>query len=133
MSGIEQITYNVLGGIVVAVLTALSVHVWTRLYRWRFTRLFGADSLKDGEYSLVFGTLQLPPSYDSNGNAISHPYIKPHRNDPAKISNTSFSVEKIISSCEVRGINYLASMFASDSWSKVSLTGDAEITKRLDL
>jgi hypothetical protein len=95
----------------------------------RFKSVFGKDVLKSGTFHLVYAQLALPQLHDDQGNVVTHPYVK----SLIDSSTWSFSIERPVSSCEVRAAKYLAEVIGRETKSHPSLTSDLEINGRHDV
>ena len=67
-----------------------------------FKTIFGADIAVQSGFHLVYAQLALPKQYNSNGKPITHPFVKPGE----EFSGTSFSIDRPVSSCELRAAKY---------------------------
>src|SRR5437016_7357128 len=107
----KSLLWNVVGGIIVLVLTTIFLYVRYKLRAYQLQRLIGFSFRRDAEIHIVYGQLLLPPIQDSNGNCISHPYVKPLRRGGALPLQGTYSIEHPVSECEVRASTYVASLF----------------------
>lgn len=130
---IQQIWLNVFGGVVAGLITLVLVALGKKIiFLWnrrKFRRLFGADVLQGPCFHLVYSELGLRPVNDERGNLITHPYVKPGEED----SGAGFSIERPVSSCEVRAAKYLAEVIGARALRAPTLSSDSELRKRLDI
>jgi len=103
----RSLLWNVVGGIIVSVLTALFFYFRYKLRAYQLQRLVGFPFKRDVEVRIVYGQLLLPDIRDPNGNRISHPYVKPPRRGGALPLKGTYSIEHPVSECEVRASTYL--------------------------
>ena len=134
LQNLDQILFNVVGGVLVAILATVYIRFYKLLKNWWFQRLLGKDSRKKELFSVVYGKLSLPNIYMEDGSPISHPYVKPPRaHNQHLIPESAFSIENPISSCEVRGAKYLTSMFAIADGCTPSLVSDLDVDMDLNM
>jgi hypothetical protein len=126
-----QILINIIGGACTAALAALYIQIRSKLRQRHFKHIFGSDIESFREFHLVYAELGLPNLYDQNRNRISHPYIKPIP-VPGRREN-AFSIERPISSCEVRAANYLAFVVGKEIRKSPNLTSDTSLIDKLNL
>ena len=126
MNSISTILYNVLGGIIVAILSPIIVHYWKKFRDWKIKRILGFDADQSRKYFLVYAKLALPRLYKKENNEeITHPYYKPSI-EGNKIQS-DFSISNPVSSCELRASKYISSLFSSFASSALELTSDLEV------
>ncbi len=130
---LKQIPFNVLGGIVAGVITLVIVAIGKKVFflcnRHKFRRLFGADVLDGSNFHLVYAQLGLRTVTNEQGNVVTHPYIKPGE----EISGVGFSIDRPVSSCEVRAAKYLAEIIGAESRQAPMLSSDYELRGRLNI
>lgn len=126
----KSLLFNVIGGIIVSVLTAIYVGVRHRFRSYHLQRLLGFQFKADTEIKMAYGQLLLPPS-DQSGRPITHPYIKPPRRGGAP-SGESYSIEHPISECEVRASTYIATLLGLPGNLRPLLVSDTEASFLLD-
>lgn len=127
----SQLLYNVVGGIIVALLTSFLIFARWRLYNCLFRRVFGRDAAKGGKYCIAYSWLKLAPACDEHGRAVTHPYVKAGTRRPSELH--CFSMENPVSGCEVRAINYLSALFGHARLAPPELVGDVGIESKHDL
>jgi hypothetical protein len=130
---LKQIPFNVLGGIVAGVITLVIVAIGKKVFflwnRRKFRQVFGEDILKGTGFHLVYAQFALTTVMDEHGNVLTHPYIKPGE----EISGVGFSIDRPVSSCEVRAAKYLAEIIGAESKNAPVLSSDYELKGRLDI
>ena len=94
---------------------------------FRFKEIFGRDVFSPGAFHLAYAQLALRPVF-INGTRVHHLFVKPGEEN----SGHSFSIERPISSCEVRGAKYLAESMNKEAKISPSLISDKELQNRLD-
>ena len=88
MDSISTILYNVLGGIIVAILSPVVIHYWKKFRGWKIKRILGFDADQSRKYFLVYAKLALPSLYKKENNEeITHPYYKPSIEGNKVLSN----------------------------------------------
>lgn len=129
---IKNLIYNVLGGIIVSVLTAIYIYFRHRLRSYHLQRLLGFQFRPKIEIRIAYGQLLLPPLQNASSQPITHPYIKPPRRGGATPLKGSFSMEHPVSECEVRASTYLASLLGSPGKLRPLLVSDVDASSLLD-
>ena len=127
----KSLLFNVIGGIIVSVLTALYVGVRHRFRSYHLQRLLGFKFKTDTEIRMAYGQLLLPPLKDQFGQIITHPYIKPPRRGGTPLGQ-SYSIEHPISECEVRASTYVAALLGLPGNLRPLLVSDTETSSLLD-
>ena len=130
---LKQTLFNVLGGVVAGLITLAVIVLGKKLIflcnRHKFRRLFGADVLDGSNFHLVYAQLGLRTVTNEQGNVVTHPYIKPGE----EISGVGFSIDRPVSSCEVRAAKYLAEIIGAESKNAPVLSSDYELRGRLNI
>ena len=126
---VAQILLNVLGGAITVLLIELVRKIFSSLTHRRFKQVFGEDILQGSNFHLVYAQLGLRTITNKGGNTISHPYIKPGEGS----SGGQFSIDKPVSSCEVRAAKYLTEVIGAESKQAPMLSSDDELKGRLDI
>lgn len=129
---IKSILYNVLGGIIVSVLTALYITCRYRLKSYHLQRLLGFKFGPQTEVRITYGQLLLPPLHNDSNQLITHPYVKPPRRGGALPLQGSFSIEHPISECEVRASTYIAFLLGLPGSLRALLVSDIVASEILD-
>lgn len=97
-----------------------------------FKDVFGKDVFNSYSFHLVYAQLALMPVEGQDGQPIRYPYTKPgDKNLRGRVS--AFSIERPISSSEVRAAKYLAESIGKEAKTAPSLSSDVELQDRLDL
>jgi hypothetical protein len=128
----RSLLWNVVGGIVVAILTTVFVYLRFRLRAYQLQRLIGFPFKRDAEIRIIYGQLLLPPIRDAKGNVVSHPYVKPNRRGGPLPLQGTYSIEHPVSECEVRASTYLASLFGLKGILRPIVISDIESDALLD-
>lgn len=126
---LKQILLNVLGGAITVGLIELGRKILSLLNRHKFKQVFGEDVLQGSNFHLVYAQLGLRPVVDEQGNVVRYPYIKPGE----EISGAAFSIERPVSSCEVRAAKYLTEIIGAESRQAPMLSSDYDLRGRLDI
>lgn len=130
---LKKMLFNVPGGIVAGLITVGILELYRKLcflLRCRkFTQVFGKDILGGTNFHLVYAQLSLRPVYNEKEKVITHPYTKPGEES----SGVGFSIERAVSSCEVRAAKYLTEIIGTKSTQTPILSSDYDIRKRLDI
>lgn len=121
----KVLVLNIIGGMIVAILSVLYLKFNRVMRKWWFKRIFGQDADKDGMYYVVYGKLSLRECLDANGDRIQFPYAKQPR--AGILSPVGFSIQNPVSSSELRAAKYIASAFAYSAASQPILTSDIDI------
>ena len=128
----RSLLWNVVGGIIVSILTGLFFYFRYKLRAYHLQRLIGFRFKREAEVRIIYGQLLLPVIRDPNGNRISHPYVKPERRGGALPLQGTYSIEHPVSECEVRASTYLASLFGLRGILRTSVASDIESDQLLD-
>lgn len=128
---IKSLLFNVLGGIIVSVLTTIYVVACHRFRSYHLQRLLGFQFKADTEIRMAYGQLLLPPFLDQSGRPKTHPYIKPPRRGGTPL-NEQYSIEHPISECEVRASSYIAALLGLSGKLRPLLVSDTEASSLLD-
>ncbi len=129
---IKSILYNILGGIIVSVLTVIFISLRKQLKSFQLHRLLGFCSHSGDEPKIVYGQLALPNVFKQNGQVITHPYVKPPRNGGAIPLQGTYSITHPVSECEVRASTYLTSMLSNIKNTHPQLISDVDANAVLD-
>jgi hypothetical protein len=127
----KSLLFNVVGGIIVFILTAIYVSVRHRLRAYHLQRLLGFQFKKETDIRIAYGQLLLIPVSDQNGRQITHPYIKPPRRGGDTLTQ-SYSIEHPISECEVRSSTYISTLLGRPGNLHPILVSDTEASSLLD-
>jgi len=125
MSFWGQIFCNIIGGIIVAILTVLYLKLVKKYSKYNFKKIFGKDSAEN--FSLVYGNLMLRPSFDENGKSMDWPYYKPGS------QGSFFKAFSVASLSETRSAKYLSEAFGRGLNIAPKLISDHEIKEKLDI
>lgn len=121
---IKAILFNVLGGIIVSLLTWTVIRLYDRLTAVRFKRIFGNESIKD--IKLVYGRMVLQPCYDENRKIRTHPFTKPG-------GSMGYRVTSILSDTEAISMKYLSDSFAKNTKESPLLTSDEDLSEKINI
>jgi len=130
---VKAILWNIVGGVIVAILTSIFISLRRRIRHFHLQRLLGFRFSEGTEVRITYGQLMLPPIQGPSGQPVSHPYIKKPRNivnprDPS----SGFSMEHAISECEVRASTYLTAMLAHPGSLRPLLVSDSDVVTLLN-
>jgi hypothetical protein len=95
----------------------------------KFKILFGADIAVQSGLHLVYAQLALPQQQNRNGEPITHPFVKPGEES----SGTGFSIERPVSSCELRAAKYISESMGREINQSPLLSSDFEIQGRYNI
>lgn len=130
---LKLILFNIPGGVVAGLITLVVVALGRELiFLWnrrKFRQLFGGDVLKGSDFHLVYAQLGLRTVMNGQGNVVTHPYVKPGEES----YGAGFSIDRPVSSCEVRAAKYLAEIIGAVSRQAPMLSSDYDLRKRLDI
>jgi len=129
---IKSLLFNVVGGIIVSILTAIYIAVHHQFRLYHLQRLLGFQFKKSTEIRMAYGQLLLPPLIDKSGQPITHPYIKAQCYGRTLSTPESYSIEHPISECEVRASTYIAALFGLPGNLRPLLVSDTEASSLLD-
>ena len=107
---VKSLLWNVVGGLLVALLTWMWAYSRYRLHLYHLQRLIGFRFGPETEIRITYGQLFLPPQIDHEGNPITHPYRKHPREGGVAALHESYSIDHPMSECEVRASTYIASL-----------------------
>ena len=128
----KSILHNILGGIIVSVLTAIYMICRHRLRSYHLQRLLGFHFSPDTEVRIAYGQLLLPQLHTASNQPITHPYVKPPRRGGALPLHGTFSIEHPVSECEIRASTYIASLLGLPGVLRTSLVSDIECDPLVD-
>lgn len=122
-----QIIFNVIGGLVTVAIIELCKVINQKFKLKQFKTVFGRNILQSNSYHIIYAQFILPPQKDENGKTIQHPYQKFERPD------IRISIDKPVSSCELRAAKYLFTSIARAQAKPPALSSDYELKGRLDI
>ncbi len=122
-----QISLNIIGGAITVALIKLFEIISRKSKQRKFKSIFGEDSLSQGAIHLVYAQLAL--RRDLIPSAERYTYVKPGE----EASGNFFSIDRPVSSCELRAAKYLAETFGKEVNRSPILSSDLEINGRLNL
>jgi len=131
-SDAKSIFYNIVGGIIVSILTALFIEIYHRLRLYNLQRLLGFKFKAQTTIRMTYGQLLLGVLTDQSGQTITHPYVKAPRRGGAAPLIGSFSIEHPVSECEVRASTYIATLLGLPRDLQLQLFSDTETSSILD-
>ena len=121
---LKSILCNILGGVIVAVLSWIYIKTYKRLNAFRFKIVFGKDSIT--ELKLVYGKMVLKPCYDEHRKRREFPYSKIG-------SSAGYRVSSILADTEAISIKYLSDSFSKNTKESPSIASDEEISDKIDI
>ena len=127
----HSIICNIIGGIIVAILVPIYSALKKYLRNWQLKKILGRDADPSSIFNIVYAKLSLGKIYDGSNKKIKYPYYK-EEVEGIKI-NSMFSIKYPVSSCELRAVNYLSSLYKSFIKSDLSIVSDMEIFRKLDI
>lgn len=127
----KSLLFNVIGGIIVSVLTAIYISACHRLRSYHLQRLLGFQFKSETDVRIAYGQLLLIPVTDKNKQPIKRPYIKPPRRGGVPLTE-SYSMEHPISECEVRASTYISTLLGRAGNLRPVLISDIEASSLLD-
>ena len=122
LDNLWQIIINVIGGALTAACAAVWMILKKKFSKRDFKLIFGSD-IEDSGFQLVFGEFVLREN-------LQYPYDKSV--SVPGFTGYKFSMEHPISSCEVRGANYLASIIGREMNITPNLSTDVSIRGKLN-
>lgn len=123
-NGIEQITFNVIGGAFVALLGWGYSKFKEKYINYTFKQIFGKDA--GNNLAITYGKMALLPCFDEHGKQRKMPY----RN---KSPNIVFNVSSVVSFSHTKSIYYLSELFGRIVKTSPRLVSDEEIEEKLDI
>jgi len=123
------ILLNILGGAITVGLIEAGRKIFSLLNRYKFKQVFGEDVLQGPNYYLVYVQLGLGTLTNERGHVITHPYIKPGE----EAHGSRFSIQRPVSSCEVRAAKYLSEIIGAQAKQSPMLSSDYDLRGRLDI
>lgn len=127
----KSLLFNVIGGIIVSVLTAIYLGARHRFRSYHLQRLLGFQFKPGTEIRMTYSQLLLPSLTDQSGRPITHPYIKSPRRGGAPLVG-SYSIEHPISECEVRASTYVAALLGLPGKLRPLLVSDIDASSLLN-
>jgi hypothetical protein len=145
----KSLIFNVIGGIIVYILTTICVRAIPRLRSYHLQRLLGFHFEKNTEMRMVYSQFLLSPSNNNSENlnyygrsgfsgspspinrSSNHPYIKTSRHSGIPISQSQ-SIAHPISEHEVCASTYIAALLGFSGRLRPLLVSDIEANSLLD-
>lgn len=131
-SDLKSVLYNVVGGIIVSILTMLYIGMRRRFRSYHLQRLLGFKLRAETNVRTVCGQFLLPPLTNPSGQIITHPYIKAPRLGGALPLVGSYSIEHPVSGSEVRASAYIATLLGFSGGPQLLSCPDIEVNSLLD-
>lgn len=129
MSSFQQIILSIIAGAILTSFLELGKYIFKKTIYMKLKSLFGNDLFTSEGLHLVYAKLALPPLHNSNGIIITHPYVKPGE----ETSGIGFSIERPVSSCELRAAKYLAEILGKEARRTPSLSSDLDLYDNLNI
>jgi hypothetical protein len=130
-SPLLNIAYNVVGGILTIVVTALFAWVYKKWRHRKFQRVFGATG---EQYQLVYAPLKLHPDAKASlPPTFLRPLGEPFVFVRSDTDNARFSASQITSSCEIRAASYIASALGKDGTRESTFVDCDSLASKLDI
>ena len=129
MDSVTQVVLNVIGGAITVGLIEFGKFAVAKLNLRKFKNIFGNDLFSLDGLHLVYAQLALPPQQNQNGSINTHPYVKPNE----ERSGIGFSIERPVSSCELRAAKYLSEIIGKEARRSPVLSSDFDLQDRLDI
>jgi len=129
MAPVLQVVLNVIGGAITIALIEMGKFWYEKSVQRKFKSVFGLNSYVASQFHLVYAHLFLMPIADECGKPIPYPYVKPGE----ERRGTRFSIERPVSSCEVRAAKYLAASIGRNAKLSPILSSDIEMKGKLDV
>lgn len=104
MDPVTQIALNVIGGAITVGLIEFGKYTIAKFNLRKFKNIFGNDLFSPDRLHLIYAQLALPKILREDGSINTHPYVKPDE----ETSGVGFSIERPVSSCELRAAKYLS-------------------------
>jgi hypothetical protein len=127
----KSLLFNVIGGIIVSILTAIYILIRHRFRSYHLQRLLGFKFRTNSEIRMTYGQLLLQPLIDQSEQPITHPYTKPPRRGGTPLNET-YSIEHPVSESEVRASTYIAALLGLPGNLHPLLVSDTEASSLLD-
>lgn len=128
----KSLLYNIIGGIIVSILTAIYFGMRHRFRSYHLQRLIGFQFKAETEIRMTYGQFLLPVLTGPSGQIITHPYIKAPRSGGAIPLVGSYSIEHPVSECEVRASTYIATLLGISVNLRSLLLSDTEASSVVD-
>lgn len=129
---VKSLLYNVIGGIIVSILTAIYIGIRHRFRSYHLQRFLGFQFKPETEIRMTYGQFLLPTLTDQSGKIITHPYVKAPRRGGAMPLVGTYSIEHPVSECEVRASTYIATLLGLPGKLQTLLVSDTDASSILD-
>ncbi len=130
-SGVLNIVYNVVGGILTIVVTALATSTLRTWRRRRFRHVFGNCR---SPLELAYAALKLHPDVKASlPSAFLRPGGEPFVFVRSDSDNATFSASQVASACELRAASYVASALGKDGACESTFVDCDSVASKLDL
>jgi hypothetical protein len=123
-ASVKELLPNIMGGLVVALLTVLYLKVHNRLGRFHLARVLGTALKPDSPLVIAYGKFVLPPLVVNN-ERVTHYFRKQPRPGGAVLLVGTFSIENPVSESDVRAATCLARLFGQVKMKDVRLVSDS--------
>jgi len=128
----KSLLYNVVGGVIVSILTAIYIGIGHRFRAYYLQRLLGLQFKPETKIMMIYGQLLLPALTAQSGQQITHPYVKAPRRGGAMPLVGTYSIEHPVSECEVRASTYISKLLGLSTKLQTLLCSDIDADPILD-
>jgi hypothetical protein len=120
----NELLPGILGGFVLALLTAFYLKIRYRVGRFHLRRVLGMTLKADVPLAIVYGKFVLPPLVVNNERMVQS-YRKPPRPGGTVPLHSTLAIEDPVSESDVRAATYLARLFGQVRMNEVRLVPDS--------
>ncbi len=126
-----DIGVGVLAGVITWVVLDRAAAARRNMAARKFREVFGSDVVTERRLHLVFAEFALAmfPKHAETGTVLRHVYVKPGDVSPGE----SFSIERPVSSCELRAVRYVTGAIGRWAAATPALSSDLDVRDKLDL
>lgn len=126
-----QIGIGVVSGLVTWLVLERVRSMRTAVWQRRLRAVFGDDINSESKLHLVYAefALMMHPEHAETGTILKHLYVKPNEVNPTQ----TFSIDRPISSCELRAVRYIAESIGRQTRCTPLLSSDLDVKEKLDI
>ena len=130
---IKAIIWNIVGGLIVSIMTMVYIKFQHRFRCFHRQRLLGFRFQAGTDVRITYGQFTLPAIRDPQGKPVPYRYVKtPRRSSGQQNTSVGFSMEHPVSECEVRASTYITTLLAYPGTLRPMLMSDNDAETLLD-
>ncbi|MBU1274661.1 MAG: hypothetical protein KJ720_04735 [Proteobacteria bacterium] len=127
-SDVKSIFFNILGGIIVAILSWLWIRFRQKKQCWQIKKIMGQYFTQPNNFYLVYALLVNFPFKNDGGVSKLNAYARAEEVESDKVT-TCLTATSVVSGCEVRAANYISNFFGINKVVTPILCSDKELSE----